>query len=310
MKKVSIVVPVYNELNNIKPFIQAIQEQLVGINIDFDIIFVSDPSNDGTEIEIDRICLDLQYVKHISLSRRFGQPSAIFAGLENVQSEAAIVMDVDLQDPPSLIPAMLREWESGAKIVIARRRSRTGERHLKKFTAKMGYAFLNKFADVPIPRDSGDYRLMDKIVIDNIVKYSESRVFLRGLITLVGFDPVFVDFDRPARVVGKSKYNEFTGSIKIALDGIIGFSNSLLNISTVMGGILSVSSFVTAIGYMIAKIIGADFPIGNPTIVILILMVGGVNLLTMGILGLYIGRIYDESRRRPRYIIKHTTNIN
>jgi glycosyltransferase involved in cell wall biosynthesis len=310
MRTINIVVPVYNEVENIRPFVENVQKQFLNSGIDFNIVFVSDPSKDGTEVEIESLCTNLKFVKHIALSRRFGQPAAIIAGLENSKSDATIVMDVDLQDPPELIPKMIMEWKSGAKIVIARRVSRSGEHVFKKLTAKFGYAFLNKFADVPIPKDSGDFRLMDRSVVSNLMKYSESRVFLRGLISLVGFEAVFVDFDRPARAAGKSKYNQFTGSIRIALDGIIGFSNSILNISTIMGIILSMVSFVTASGYLLAKIFGVNFPIGNATVVILVLLVGGLNLFTLGILGLYVGRIYDESRKRPRYIIKHTTNLS
>ena len=158
----------------------------------------------------------------LRLSRRFGQPAATIAGLENCKGIAAIVMDVDLQDPPGVIPSLISEWEAGNKVVLAQRTTRTGEPYIKKLVSNFGYSFLNRFADVPIPPNAGDFRLIDRAVIEELRKFPEANAFLRGLVALVGFKSSTVFFDRPGRTIGKTHYNKFFGSFKIAFNGIVG----------------------------------------------------------------------------------------
>jgi glycosyltransferase involved in cell wall biosynthesis len=301
---ISIVVPVLNERDSIERFIAEIGSATQKLRYTFEIIFVVDPSIDGTEELLENLAGQNKSIKMIRLSRRFGQPAATMAGLENCNGVAAIVMDVDLQDPPAVIPSLVFEWEIGNKVVLAQRRTRTGEPYLKKLVSNFGYSFLNRFADVPIPPNAGDFRLIDRAVIEELRKFPEANAFLRGLVALVGFKSSTVFFDRPGRTIGKTHYNRFFGSFKIAFNGIVGYSSALLTISTFIGIFFSIIAMFLGTGYGLAKILGASFPIGNPTIVVAVLFVGGINLFAIGILGVYVSRVYDEVKQRPRYIIE------
>ena len=212
-------------------------------------------------------------------------------------------MDVDLQDPPDLIPEMLAKWREGYEVVYAQRRQREGETWVKKLVARFGYWFINKFSDVDIPRDTGDFRLIDRRVVDQIRRFPEAHGFLRGMVALVGFRQVAVPFDRPPRHSGRGNYNRFFGSLRIGVNGVVGFSTALLNMSTILGLVAAMLAFLTGAAYLGFKLAGTHFPVGNPTIVVLVMFVGGVQLICLGIIGLYVGRIYDEVKRRPRYIV-------
>jgi dolichol-phosphate mannosyltransferase len=242
-------------------------------------------------------------------SRRFGQPTATIAGLEMAIGNAAIVMDCDLQDPPELIPELIEKWKQGNEVVYAQRLRRDGETIIKRIIAKTGYGLIDRFGDVKIPRDTGDFRLLDRRVIDSLRQFPEAHGFLRGLVALVGFRQVAVTFDRPSRFAGKGNYNRLVGSLKIGFNGLVAFSTALLTLSTVFGFIAAGSSFLVALSYIILKISGVAFPLGNPTIVSLVLLMGGLQLICLGIIGQYIGRIYDETKRRPRYIIDYSVGI-
>jgi glycosyltransferase involved in cell wall biosynthesis len=309
VKTISIVVPIYNEKDNIIDFYSSVIQTIDQINAVFEIIFVADPSEDGSELIVRDLIRQDQRVKLIELSRRFGQPASIFCGLKNCKGDAVIVMDVDLQDPPPVINELIREWQEGNLIVLAVRDSRSGDKFTKKVVANLGYRFLNRFSDVPIPRNVGDFRLLDRRVVDLINEFKESSVFLRGIVSLVGFPHKTVMFDRPVRKKGKSKYNKFFGSFKIGMDGVVGYSTVLLKMSIIFGVLLTLMSTGLGITYLFLKILGFPFPLGNPTIVILILFMGAINLLSIGILGAYVARIFDEVKQRPRYIVKSKTNI-
>jgi dolichol-phosphate mannosyltransferase len=311
MKTLSIVTPVYNEIESIDEFANRIETTMFAWSgkVDWELLFCVDPSTDGTEGFIESLHVREPRFKMVRFSRRFGQPTATMAGIELSTGNAVVVIDADLQDPPEVISQLIQEWLDGSKIVLAKRRSRTGEPALKKFVAKTGYSFLNKFAEVPIPENTGDFRLMDRQVVNELLKYRETNSFLRGLVSLVGFPVKTVEFDRPERFAGRTKYNAWIGSLKIGFNGVVGFSTALLSLSTILGFASSILSLVIGAGYGIAKIVGVEFPIGNPTIVISVLFMGGMNLLTMGILGLYVGRIYDEVKQRPRYIVEYKVGI-
>lgn len=301
----SIVVPVYKEEKNIPEYLRRIRPILSGITEDYELIFALDPSPDRTEDVILEQRASDPRIKLLKFSRRFGQPMATLAGLQFSTGDAAIVMDVDLQDPPELINDMIAKWREGYDVVLPQRRHRTGEPWIKKLIAETGYKVINKIADVRIPPNTGDFRLMSRRVVNEVVKLKESHGFLRGMVAVVGFRQALIPFDRPPRFAGETNYNRFFGSLRIGFNGIFCFSTYALTLSTLFGFILAGGSFVFALLYGIAKIFGwFPFASGNPTIVILILFLGGIQLISVGILGEYIGRIYEEVRSRPKYIVE------
>jgi glycosyltransferase involved in cell wall biosynthesis len=301
--ELSVVVPVYNEAESLPAFVARLLPVLRQHVRSFEVVFAADPSRDGTEDVIRRLRQDDPAVKLIVFSRRFGQPTATLAGIEYASGEAVVVMDVDLQDPPELIPAMLDRWREGFDVVYAQRRDRRGETRVKKVVASLGYRLINRFSDVPIPHDTGDFRLMDRRVVNELLRFPETHGFLRGMVALVGFRQTAVMFDREVRHAGRGHYNRFLGSVRIGLNGLIAFSSALLNLSTAVGFVAAGAAFLVGIAYLIATLAGVQFPVGNPTIVALVLFVGGVQLICIGIIGQYLGRIYDEVKRRPRYIV-------
>ncbi len=231
---------------------------------------------------------------------------ATLAGLHYSSGEAVVVIDVDLQDPPELIEEMVKKWREGYDVVMAQRRSRDGETWFKRLVAYLGYQVINRIADVKIPPNTGDFRLMSRRVVRELVRLKEVNGFLRGLAAVVGFQQVCIPFDRDARFTGKGNYNRFLGSLRIGLNGIIGFSTFPLTLSTLFGFLVAGFSFFIALAYLILKIWGLPFPMGNPTIVIIVLFLGGVQLISVGILGEYIGRIYEEVKQRPKFIVEKT----
>ena len=300
----SIVVPVYREEKNIPEFLRRLQPILTAISADYEIIFSLDPSPDRTEELILECRAGDRRIKLLKFSRRVGQPMATLAGLEYSRGEAAIVMDVDLQDPPELVHEMVAKWREGNDVVLPQRRQRTSEPWIKKAVSAVGYKVINKIADVKIPPNTGDFRLMSRRVVDELVKLKESHGFLRGMVAVVGFKQVIIPFDRPARHAGETNYNRFLGSLRIGFNGIFCFSTYALKLSTMMGFAIASFSFLIALAYLVMKLAGFPFPLGNPTIVILVLFMGGIQLISVGILGEYIGRIYEEVRARPKFIVE------
>jgi dolichol-phosphate mannosyltransferase len=299
----SIVVPVFREEKNIPEFLRRIRPILGEITQDYEIIFSMDPSPDRTEEVVLAERAQDDRIKLLKFSRRFGQPMATLAGMEYSRGDAVIVMDVDLQDPPELIHEMIKKWREGCDVVLPQRRARTGEPWLKKLVASSGYKVINKIADVKIPPNTGDFRLMTRRVILEVVKLKESHGFLRGMVAVVGFKQCLIPFDRPARFAGETNYNRFFGSLRIGFNGIFCFSTYALTLSTQLGFITAMASFLIAVTYLVMKLAGFPFPLGNPTMVILILFMGGIQLISVGILGEYIGRIYEEVRSRPKFIV-------
>ncbi len=240
----------------------------------------------------------------LRFSRRFGQPMATIAGLAASSGDAVVVIDCDLQDPPELISELLERWREGYDVVYAQRRTRAGETIPKRIVAALGYRVIKRIADVEIPPNTGDFRLMSRRVVDNVVALKESHGFLRGLVGLVGFRQTSVPYDRDPRAAGKSKYNRFWGSLVIGLNGIVGFSRYPLQLISIVGVTLSLLAFLVALVYLGLKLGGENFPVGNPTIVIVVAFFSGIQLLSLGVIGEYVGRIYDESRDRPKYIVE------
>jgi dolichol-phosphate mannosyltransferase len=301
--KLSVVVPVYKEEHSIPEFLRRVGSVLDGITNDYEIIFALDPSPDRTEDVILAAREKDPRVKLLKFSRRFGQPMATLAGMEYSRGEAVIVMDVDLQDPPELIAEMVAKWSEGYDVALPQRRERTGEPWLHRVAAAAWYKVITKIADVKIPPNTGDFRLMSRRVVNELVKLKESHGFLRGMVAMVGFKQVLIPFDRPARFAGETNYNPFFGSSRIVSNGIFCFSTAALRISTQLGFLLAFGSIFFAVVYAGAKLWGFPFPMGNPTIVVLVLLMGGIQLISVGILGEYIGRIYEEVRERPKFIV-------
>jgi dolichol-phosphate mannosyltransferase len=278
--------------------------------MDWEIIFSVDPSPDGTEERILELRALDQRVKMLRFSRRFGQPMATIAGLEAARGDAAVVIDCDLQDPPELIPELLARWREGFDVVYAQRRTRAGETIVKRMVAWAGYKVINRIAEVEIPPNTGDFRLMSRRVVDNVVALKESHGFLRGLVGLVGFPQTSVPYDRDARASGTSKYNQFFGSLVIGFNGLVGFSRYPLQLISLVGFIFSGFAFLLAVVYLVLKLSGVAFPTGNPTIVLVVAFFSGIQLLSLGVMGEYVGRIYDETRQRPKYIIESAYGVD
>jgi len=299
----SLVVPVYREEKNIPEYLRRVRPILSGVTEDYEIIFALDPSPDRTEAVILEARASDPRIKLLEFSRRFGQPMATLAGMQYSRGDAVIVMDVDLQDPPELITEMVAKWREGFDVVLPQRRQRTGEPWLKKLVSATGYKVINRIAEVRIPPNTGDFRLMTRRVVDELVRLKECHGFLRGMVAVVGFKQVLIPFDRPARFAGDTNYNRFLGSLRIGFNGIFCFSTYALSLSTLLGFVIAGFSFLLMAVYLFYKLMGWEILWGNPTLVILITFLGGVQLISVGILGEYIGRIYEEVRARPRFIV-------
>ncbi|MBV8099333.1 MAG: glycosyltransferase family 2 protein [Verrucomicrobia bacterium] len=299
----SVVVPVFKEEGNVDEFIGRIVPLLVSLTPAFEIIFALDPSPDRTAERILAAREKDDRIKLITFSRRFGQPMATLAGLKYARGDAVVVMDVDLQDPPELVTEMFQKWREGYDVVYAQRRTREGETWIKRVVSAVGFKIINRIADVEIPPNTGDFRLMSRRVINEINRLKECHGFLRGMVALVGFRQTAILFDRPPRFSGKGNYNRFLGSLRIGFNGLFCFSNYALTLSTQAGFVIALCSFLLGLTYTVLKIFGFPFPLGNPTIVVLVLFLGGVQLIGIGILGEYMGRIYEEVKQRPRFII-------
>lgn len=306
----SIVVPVYQEEKNILEFLKRSISIFEKIDKNYEIIFTLDPSTDRSEEVVVDANRKNPNIKLLKFSRRVGQPMATLAGLNYASGEAVVVMDVDMQDPPELVPELVEKWKQGFDVVYAQRKNRAGETIFKRVIANLGYRFIKKIALVDIPPNTGDFRLMSRRVVNEVVKMKETHGFLRGMVAIVGFQQTSVQFERPARFSGVGNYNRFWGSIRIGMNGIICFSNYLLSVSSLFGFFIAGSSFLLALIYLGLKLSGFNFPTGNPTIVIIVLFMGGIQLISVGILGEYIGRIYDEVKQRPKFIVDRSVGID
>ena len=308
--EISVVVPVYNEEENIDFFINEITNTFKEIDKPYEIIFVMDPSSDETETKILENIKENNNIKLIAFSRKFGQPLATLAGIENCCGKFCVIIDVDLQDPPNLIQKMYAEIKNNnLDVVYAVRNKRYGETFVKKIIARFGYKLINYLSDINIPTDAGDFRIISRRVINHLKSFDEKEAFLRGLVSYIGFRQKKIVFDRMERKFGVSKYNKFFGSIKIGLNGIVGFSSKPLFLMTFFGFLISALSFLLGTWYLIQKIIGINLTPGLTTTVILISFYSGLQLFGLGLLGEYIGRIYEQVKKRPKYIIDKKINF-
>jgi polyisoprenyl-phosphate glycosyltransferase len=308
--ELSVVVPIWNDEENIVPFLQQVVPLLEVSAENYEIIFCVDPSNDGTEVTLKQICNANPRVKSVFFAARAGQPQSTLAGLRHSTGNAVIVIDVDLQDPPNLIPEMVSKWREGSSLVIPRRVSRSGEPISKRLTAAVGYSFLSKFGSAPIPKNTGDYRLMDRSIVTRVLSLPESHVFLRGLVGLVEQNAAFIEFERPARLHGKTKYNKWFGGIKSGLNGIVSYSTALLDWLIIIGLLMASASFLVGFVNILYKMMGNSVVEGNTQLIVMVTFIGGMQLVGLGILGLYVGRIYEETKGRPRWFISQTIGIS
>jgi glycosyltransferase involved in cell wall biosynthesis len=307
--ELSIIVPVYKEEANIRPFLQRTEAVMAKMGASYEIIFSLDPSPDNSEGVILEEINRNPNIKLLVFSRRFGQPAATMAGILTCTGETCVVIDVDLQDQPELIEQLHVKLAEGYEVVYAKRRSRKGETLVKRLISYFGYAVINRLSDVQIPRDTGDYRIMTRRVIEELRRLNESHGFLRGLVAYVGFKQAYVEYDRDERFAGTGNYNPLTGSLKIGLNGLISFSSHPLQLMSIAGAIIAGFSFLLGAWYVFQKLIGVDLTPGLPTTVLVVTFFSGVQLLSLGLIGEYIGRIYDEVKRRPMFIIDRKVNL-
>jgi glycosyltransferase involved in cell wall biosynthesis len=306
---ISVIVPVFREEKNIRLFLERVEPILEAIG-NYEILFCYDPSPDRTkEVILEEILRNPQ-IRLLCFSRRFGQPAAVMAGLHHCIGKSCVVVDVDLQDPPELITELHRKLCEGYDVVMAKRRKRNkSEPLIRRLMSFVGYRVINALSDVEIPKDTGEFRIMNRRVIDELRRLKEGHGFLRGLVAFVGFNQTFVEFERQERAAGDSNYPRYLGSIRIGLNGIIGFSTALLT-GTLFAGI-AIAATALLVGLYVAVqalIFGEHYPLGFPTITLLIALLGGVQLVAIGILGEYIGRVYDEVKGRPTYIVDRFFN--
>ena len=309
-KKISLIIPMYYEEEVVEQCYNRVKTVLDGLdNYDYEIICINDGSKDKTLEILERLAKNDDKLKVISFSRNFGHQAAVTAGLRNVTGDAIVIIDADLQDPPELIPDMLKLWEQGNEVIYGKRKTREGESHFKLFTAKMFYKILNSLSDVEIPKDTGDFRLVDRKVVDTINKLPEHNKFLRGLFSWVGYNQKEFDYERQERFAGKTKY-PLKKMLKLAADGIISFSTKPLKIL----GMLGIFCVIISVLLIMYALISYFFKLnqlsaGWTSIMIAVTFFAGVQLISIWILSEYIARIYDESRGRPEYIIKNKINF-
>ncbi len=307
--QLSIIVPVYKEEGNIGPFLERMEKVLAGMGVSYEVVFSLDPSPDRTaEVILEQIERNPN-IRLMVFSRRFGQPAATMAGILESRGEVCCAIDVDLQDPPELIPEMYEKLKEGFDVVYAQRRSRAGETWLKRVISYFGYAVISRFSDVEIPVNTGDFRVVSRRVVEELRRLKESHGFLRGLVAFVGYRQTAVLYDRDPRFSGKGNYNRITGSLKIGLNGLISFSSRPLQLMSIAGAILAGFSFLIGAWYVVQRIAGVNLTPGLSTTILVVTFFSGVQLLSLGLIGEYVGRIYDEVKGRPMYIVREKINF-
>jgi glycosyltransferase involved in cell wall biosynthesis len=306
--ELSLVIPVFNEEATLPELRGRLSEILPLVGGETEVILVNDGSRDATPELVSGICREDARFRGIHFSRNFGHQAAVAAGLRYSRGRAVVVMDADLQDPPQLVLSLLQKWREGYEVVYARHTRREREGWLKRLFAFGYYRVLQRVAQHDVPSDTGDFCLMDRRVVDLLNTMPERNRYIRGLRAWVGFRQTAVDFERPGRFAGEPKYT-FRKSLSLAVNGIISLSKAPLRIATWFGLIVSLTSFVLAVAFVIQKLtVGFEIR-GWASTVVIILFLGGVQLLTIGIIGEYISRIYDEVKQRPLFVVRELDNF-
>ena len=303
MKKVTILIPAYNEEEAI-PALYAELDRVSALCGDylFDFLFVDDGSSDATLFILEQMRQKDQRIKTLALSRNYGKETAMIAGIDYAEGDALVILDADLQDPPELIIEMLKWWEEGYDDVYAKRRTRKGESWMKRITSERYYAMLQKTTRIPLQRDTGDFRLLDRRCIDALKTIRETQRYTKGLFSWIGFKKKEILFDRQPRIAGKTKWNYFN-LINLAIEGFTSFTIVPLRVSTIAGFFVSFVAFIYMIIILIRTLMfGADVS-GYPSLMMVILFLGGIQLISLGVIGEYLGRIFNETKKRPLYFI-------
>lgn len=307
-KTCSVVVPVYNEELVVAETYKRLKEIMDSTGYVYEIVFVNDGSRDGTAKIIRDLCDNDTNVKFIDFSRNFGHQVAITAGMDYSSGNTVVVIDADLQDPPELIPKMLEKWKEGYDVVYGKRTRREGESSFKRFTAKIFYRFMNKMTDVDIPLDTGDFRLIDRRVCNALKNINERNRYVRGLVSWVGFKQTGIEFERQERFAGETKY-PFKKMFRFALDAVTTFSYKPLKLASYAGFLLSLFSFAYLVYVICLRLFTNRAIQGWASTLAVSLFFNGVILIILGIIGEYLGRIFDEAKGRPLYIIKEMRNF-
>ena len=304
MKKVSILIPAYNEEEVLYTLYDRLENVINKLNnYEFEVLLINDGSKDNTLNILRELRKRDKRMCYINLSRNYGKETAMIAGLDYVTGDCCIILDADLQDPPELIEEMLKYWEQGYDDVYAKRKSRAGESFMKKFTSSLFYKILQKSTRIPIKKDTGDFRLLDRRCVDAIRKFRESERYTKGMFSWIGFNKKEILFDRDPRVAGSTKWN-YWKLIDLAIEGITSFTTKPLRISSFLGVIISFCAFVYIVIIIARTLIMGEAVKGYPSLMAVILFLGGVQLLSLGIIGEYIGRVFNETKRRPLYFVE------
>lgn len=303
-RKISLLIPAYNEQEVLRHLYERLNK-LAGqtSDYDFEFLFVNDGSRDKTLEMIKTYAKDDPRISYVNLSRNFGKEIAMIAGLDHVTGDATVIIDADLQDPPELIPQMITYWEKGYDDVYARRKSRAGESWLKKITSSLYYETLKRLTNVPIQQDTGDFRLLDKRCVEALRQFRESQRNAKGIFSWIGYKKKEILYDRDPRVAGETKWN-YVKLVNLAIDGITSFTTAPLRMSSVLGGIISFIAFIYIIFLVVRTVFFGNDLAGYPSMMAVILFLGGVQLFSLGIIGEYVGRIFNETKHRPLYFVE------
>ncbi len=301
----SVVAPIYNEEATIDEFYGRVCGALEGMR--FELVLVDDGSTDGSAAALEQLAATDPRVRVVYLSRNFGHQTALTAGLDHARGDAVVMLDADLQDPPELITRMLDHWRAGCDVVYAVREQRDGESRFKLMTARWFYTLFDKLAQVDLQHNSGDFRLLDRRALDALLSMRERNRFLRGMTVWVGYTQAAVPYSRDPRYAGETKYT-ISKMLRFSLDAISSFSHRPLQLATLLGFLISTLAFVAIPVVIVLRILGSYLP-GFGAITITVLLLGGIQLITIGIIGEYVGRIYDEVKGRPLYLVRAKRNM-
>ncbi|MDQ0194127.1 glycosyltransferase family 2 protein [Paenibacillus wynnii] len=305
MKHISILIPAYNEEDVIEKLYERLRMVIDQLPFyTFEILFVNDGSKDNTFHIITALREIDRRISYVNLSRNFGKEIAMIAGLDYVNSDAVIIIDADLQDPPELIPRMIQYWEEGYDDIYAKRNSRSGETWIKKWTAKTYYRLLQGFTRIPLQENTGDFRLLDRRCIDALKSLRETQRYTKGMFSWIGYHKKEIMFDRDPRAAGESKWN-YIKLVDLAIEGFTSFSTTPLRVSSFFGCIVSMVAFIY-MGWVIIKTMLFGDPVaGYASLMTIMLFLGGIQLLSLGIIGEYLGRVFNETKRRPLYFVEN-----
>jgi glycosyltransferase involved in cell wall biosynthesis len=305
LARLSIIAPIFNEIENLPELHSRVAAVMKSLRVDWELLLVDDGSTDGSTETIRSLARSDPHVRPIIFARNFGHQIAVTAGLDYCRGQAAVVIDADLQDPPELIPELVAKWREGYEVVYAVRAEREGETWFKRITASAFYRIIYRITDVKIPLDVGDFRLLDRQVIDTLKSMRERHRFLRGMAAWVGFRQTGVGYKRAARKAGVTKY-PFRKMLRLAVNAVTGFSYFPLQLATYLGFISAGLSVLAIPVVIVTRLIGHQAFFGQASTLIAVLFLGGVQLISLGILGEYIGRLYDEAKGRPLYVARET----